>query len=595
MNAKHRGFHILRLILLVFLALIFTGTVISEGKEKIFPLSKMKPGLTGYGYTVFQGLKIEKFKVKVLALTQDEKQPGSLILVRLSGDALEKNGGLSAGMSGSPVYISGKLAGAISYGFENADPFLAMVTPIEEMLKLMDAQRGGAHLGALTGTDIPLFLGAPALVSGMGRRGYELVKRSLKGYGLQAVSAPSLNYPNVNLAKVALEPGSAIGVQMIGGDYQLAAIGTVTMIDPQSGNFLAFGHSFTNRGTVDYLAVACYIFQTVKSPAISFKLGAPLKTVGRICQDRQTGILGRLDETPELIGVSVKVEDQERRLKRQSSFQVIADEQLYPDLIVAGVTDAIDQTLNRLGTGTAKVGLRITLGAPLGATGAPLGATGAPPGAAAESLPVISRENLFFGKDIAADCLEDLQKILNILAANEYAAVSIRSIEVDITVQPEQITARILKLSGARAKVKRGETVTVTVTAHSYRGNDFSVPFEVKLPADLEPGKLTFTVRGGFRGETGEEDAGQSKRASVMLNSYSQDKKSLQSMLSDYENTPKNNEFVLEYQPITSVRTTEDNGAKGIESAKPKPVQLKAAAGYFILGEAQLTIEVIQE
>ncbi|HEX3044932.1 MAG TPA: SpoIVB peptidase S55 domain-containing protein [Bacillota bacterium] len=600
MDNNHRGFHIFKLILVGLLVMILAGAVISEGKEKYFPLSKIKPGLSGYGYTVFQGLKIEKFFVKVLAVTENEKQPGRLILVRLSGNALEQNGGLSAGMSGSPVYIGGKLAGAVSYGFENADPYLAMVTPIEDMLKLMDDGESAKGEDA-TGHDISPSMGTPVLVSGMGPRGYEMVRRSLESYGLQAMAAPSLNYPNLNLKKVALEPGSAIGAQMVMGDYQMAAIGTVTMIDSQTGSFLAFGHPFSNRGTVDYLAVAYYIFQTVKSPVMSFKMGAPIKTVGRVIQDRQTGIVGRLGETPNLIEVAVNVQDQERRLERNSSFQVITDEQLYRDLVIAGVTDAVDQTINRLGTGTATVGLRVNLGAPLGGTSPSSGAQGA----TLSVGPVISRENLFFGKDIAADCVGDLQSLLDILAFNEYSTVPVRSVELDIKVKPEQVTARILKLSGAPAKVKPGETITVTVTAHSYRGADFTVPFEVKLPANLEPGKLTLTVRGGSRSGSVEGDAGQQKRTGATPDYVSSGKNSLDTLLSDYLNAPKNNEFVLEYQPLIGTRSPEDSsatlsgganpisGLKETETAKPKPVQLKAGAGYYILGEAQLTLEVI--
>jgi SpoIVB peptidase S55. len=158
--------------------MIFMAPV-SQGAERILPLDKVQPGMNGYGYTVFSGTKVEKFKVKVIA-TVDSSSFGKdkLILVRLSGKALEENGGLSAGMSGSPVYFRNRLAGAISYGFENADPFLALVTPIDSMLKMLDDTEKTAYLRNYSLKPIPV--ATPLMISGMKQRSFELVSRLLE-------------------------------------------------------------------------------------------------------------------------------------------------------------------------------------------------------------------------------------------------------------------------------------------------------------------------------------------------------------------------------------------------------------------------------
>jgi hypothetical protein len=549
-----------RLLICVFLIITFSR--VSWGKEIFFPLDRIKPGMTGEGYSVFLGTKIEKFSVKVLATVKGNLEQGDLILVRISGGPLQESGGLAAGMSGSPVYISRKLAGAISYGFENADSSLALVTPITSMLNLMDkgAKVSCRPLGSLK----PVPVVTPVTITGMGRRGYELLRQALEPYGLKVT--PSANYKGNNLkAGVAsLQPGGAVSVQMVLGDYQVSAIGTVTFINDKT--FLAFGHPFTNKGNVNYPACRAYILQTVKSPIMSFKIGVPLTPVGRIEQDRQAGILGKIGEKFDLIPVVARVKDLDRNQTCESRFQVINNEQMYHDLIISGVTDTIDRAINRIGSGTAKVTIQIKTG---------------------EREAPICRENLFYGKDIAVSCLKDLQDALDILAFNEFCPISIQSIDVNIEIQNKQDTARIQKIDWKRTTVKPGDSVQVDIQVHTFRGESFTVPFEVKLPDNIEPGKLTLTARGGSKGLPGAEEGNRKKENHIEdYNSV----KSFADLLENYLTAPKNNEIVLEYYPPAKQKSDDVN----IGDAKDqKPVQLKQNTNYHLTGEAQLTVDVV--
>lgn len=548
---------------LMILTLAFTGSI--QGSSGIFPLAKVKPGLTGYGYTVFNGTKIDKFTVKVIAVMDSGSRHNRLILVKLGGRLLEQNGGLSAGMSGSPVYFQGKLAGAVSYGFENADPFLAFITPIETMMNLMK-NTASVKLQPFpyqNSTLKPVPVTTPVLISGMGQRGYELVKQSLQDCGLTAVYSPAYGgVGNITNLKAMVRPGSAISVQLITGDYQAAALGTVTFMD--SRKFLAFGHSFTNKGTVNYLALSAFVYHTVKSPVMSFKLGAPLQPIGRITEDRTAGILGELGEAPDLISVTASVKDGDRNKNRNCSFAVINNEQAARDLIIFGVTDAIDQTIDRVGGGTATVSFTIET----------------------EEQTLISRQNLFYGKDIAADCMKDLKKALELITTNEYAAVRLKSIRAEVEVNSEQTTARITGLTCERAKVKPGETLLVKAKLHTYRGIDLTVPFTVKLPEHYPPGKLNLVIQSGSRnfadGETG-------SLKSDSKNEY-QNAGSLTGLLTKFSDSPKNNELVLEYYPPNSPKSEEQNHSRKDEPLKP--VKIRSLTGYFIQGEAQLTLEV---
>ena len=529
------------------------------------PLENVKPGMTGEGYSVFLGTKIQRFNVKILSIVDGNSGHDKLILVRLTGKPLTASGGLAAGMSGSPVYIGQKLIGAISYGFENADNFLALVTPIERMLKLYPPGEPITALSQLPIKPIPL---TPVLISGMGNRSFEMVSKALEPYGLRAISVPqSLGGSLPKGDTSSLQPGSAIAVQMVSGDYQVSAIGTVTLID--HNNFLAFGHAFTNKGKVDFAAYQAYIFHTVKSPVMSFKIGAPLKPIGRITQDRQAGILGRIGESPNLLPVLVKVDDLDAKTSRECHFQVSNNEQIYRDLITAGVTDAIDQTIDRVGSGTARVVIKISV---------------------AERNEPLVYENLFYGKDIAVSCLKDLRNILDLLAGNELNALNLRELEIGVEIQNNQATARIIKLEPERLSLKPGETLKLNLLVRAYRGESFRVPFEVKLPDNIAPGKLVITARGGFKTANGTEDESHKKNDALIIDYKDVD--SLNDLIIEIGKAPKNNELVLEYTIYNDPkRLGSTNDAAEDEG---KPVELKAATKYVILGEDQATIEIVQ-
>ncbi len=542
--------------------LILSISPLSLAKEQFFRLEKVEPGQKGKGYSVFSGTKIESFDVQVLAVVEGDVGREKLILVKLSGERLEESGGLAAGMSGSPVYIKDRLVGAISYGFENADSFLALVTPIESMLKLLPTPEKAAYYG---GKPLIIEKGhlkpvvSPVIVSGMGRRGFDTLKAALEAYHFKPVfffnSKKNKEYPGF----VTLKPGSAVAVQMVSGDYQVSAIGTVTMVE--GDNFLAFGHSFTNKGKVDYLAYQAEILHTIKSPVMSFKIGLPLQRSGRIVEDRQDGILGRFGEFPNLIPVTVIVKDIDRNISRTSSFQVIDNEQMYKDLIISGVTDAIDQTIDRVGSGTALVKIQVEL---------------------SNDNRQLTRENLFYGKDIAVSCLQDLRALLGLLTTNEFSPVVLKSVTVSIDIQEKQNTARIIRVETDQPKAKPGDRVKLNAKIRAYRGQELSVPFEIKLPANIGSGKLTITTRGSSKfileSETGERKKEETK-------SSLKEAGSLGELLNDFLNETKNNQVVMEYQL---------NENPGADKKVLKDIKLKSDTLYCIYGDARFDLEIEQ-
>jgi len=544
---------------LILLMIAVMGMPVMAAKDEFFPLDKIKPGLSGVGYTVFQGTKIESFNVKVIGLVPAGYGDNQLILVRLSGKRLEENGGLAAGMSGSPVYFKGKLAGAISFGFQNADPLLAMVTPIESMLRLLDWQRvAESRIYQSCHGIVPI--ATPVIVSGMGRRGYEMASRVLEAQYLKPVFSPGAAGRPEMSRTVPVKPGSAIAVQLVSGDYQVSAIGTVTWTG--KNQFLAFGHPFMNKGTVGYNAYQAQVLQTVQSRVMSFKMGTALYPVGKIIQDRNAGIAGILGERQPMIEVEVAVRDRDRKLSRTSRFQVIDDELLYPGLIVSGITSAIDHALDRVGEGTAHVKVQL------------------------ETLPgteAIVRNNIFYSKDVAVSCLKDIADVLDMVAGNEFAKVQLKSIRVDVDIEKVQTTARVIKLETATKKVKPGDTVHIEAVLHSFRGETFKIPLQLTIPETSQSGKLLLAIHGGAENVLFEEKEGSRKKDPSKFD-YGQIH-SWEELVAEYLKKPTNNQLVLEYFPLTSEESEADE-------AEVEPERVTADTPYYILGEAQLILEV---
>ena len=166
---KFKGF-ILGLLLCCYTCVAFANV-------PLMPIQDLKPGMQGIGKTVIQGDTIEEFNVEVLGVSGSEAA-GYSILVRLYGDLIEKTGGVAKGMSGSPVYIDGRLVGAVAFGRAFNDPHYCFLTPIHNMLKLLDtpASRSGDWLPKSTGL----------LAGGFTPMGMEYLQERLQGLGLEA-------------------------------------------------------------------------------------------------------------------------------------------------------------------------------------------------------------------------------------------------------------------------------------------------------------------------------------------------------------------------------------------------------------------------
>lgn len=433
----------------------------------IITAEELQPGMRGIAKTVIQGATIETFDVEVLGVTGSGSE-GRNILVKASGDVIDRAGGIAQGMSGSPVYIDGRLAGAVAYGRSFSDPAYCFLTPIEDMLKMFEPTEPRPSVFLPKNT--------PLMAAGFSEAGLAYLQEKLSPLSLQAVAAPA---GSSGLNDVVLEPGSSVGVELIRGDVSLGAIGTVTWTD-EEGRILAFGHPFLQRGAVDYFMTNAWIFASIPNMESAYKIGVLGKTMGNVKQDRYSGVGGQLGGLPKIIPVFVAVTDVDRGINKSAAVQLVTDELLVSPLVDAVTYNTVSKAIDRTGGGTARVSFRIT------ARGDKSGEI------------VVSRENMFYAPANLAQTLNaELLYATEMLMKNKFEKVTIFDVNVNVEAGSSVDVAEISKARLLTREVKPGEKALIEIEFQPYRGEPFKRTFTFKVPEGTKPGPLPIMVRGG--------------------------------------------------------------------------------------------------
>lgn len=526
--------------------------------------NEVRPGQKGVGYTVVSGTEVKSFRVEIIGLLRSEGGERSFILVKVSGSIFRESKGIAAGMSGSPVFVSGRLVGAISYAFDRSDPQYGLVTPIEEMLRLWERESSPQKVALAPSPLLPagarsaVPIATPLLVSGNRIPTY---LTSLEGRLGMKIIAAGETFGSRKETAPPLRPGSAIAAVFALGDYSAVAIGTVTWVDGR--RFLAFGHPVANRGAVDYPATGAYIHRVIANLEMPFKIGVPLSQVGRFVQDRGAGAGGFMGETADTIPVEAVVEDGASGERKTFRTTIVREPALFRPLALAALLEAIDRTLDEYTPGTAQVTLSIRaegLGAPL------------------------VRKNLFYSdKDIAAEALAEVGEAIDLVVGNDFQELKIAAVGIEVLYTPASLVAKVVKARAERERVRPGERIRVEVELRPFRRPAIAVPFVIDLPEDLTPGRLVLTIRGGYsppRKEEGEEGEG----AGGFLGFFQTTTPgSLAEEIEAFTGRPRNNDLVLEYLPFAQ---------EGEAVVEVKPVVLVQSCDYVIKGSTQLILEV---
>lgn len=460
----------------VFLGLTFLSAGALAAAD-IFPLSQVKPGLKGKGRTVLQGAAAMEFDVEILGVLRNVQPKRSIILARLSGLGLDTTG-VIGGMSGSPVYIDGKLVGAVAYGFQFSKEPITGLTPIEEMMAIektpvpaaSSSQRRPPLTSGLTHYDLlELYsselksraglaapgqalapLAVPLVFNGFTPWVFDRARDFFKPLGFEPVLGGTGSLSQVNLtqppALESLKEGDAVGVQLIGGDLDLSAVGTVTSVN--GNRILAFGHPVYNLGAVEYAMTRAEVIAVMPSLESSFKLAAAGPVIGSFIQDRTSGVLGETGRIPRMVPVNLNL-TLSPTVSREFKLKVVADKFLTPALLNLAVSTLVTSEQRSYGNLSLDFDGTVYLDDGLS----------------------VRLEDLFSGNyDGAATSLSGLvAAVVYYLTNNEFRDVGLFRIDLNVRAVEEARFCALEKVLLDKYEVSPGEQVQVKVYYRTFR------------------------------------------------------------------------------------------------------------------------------
>ncbi len=484
----------------------------AEGDDNFMSVDEIRRGMKGKGKTVFQGTKIEEFDVEILGVMKNWRAKGDLILARLSGGPLplEKTG-LIAGMSGSPIYIDGKLIGAVAYGWSFAKEPIAGITPITEMIDVLERGLDGGYEASGIGLmgkpgegDSQLSIsedmvwrhtglrgirlepvGTPLVLSGFDVRAIDAMEDELSTFGfvtLQGGGGSAEEYGDI-----VFEPGAALGIQFVRGDLSATGIGTLTYRD--GDKVLGFGHPAFLTGITDIPMTGAYIHDVISSQSHSFKIGGAAGLLGSVRQDRSPGIGGIIGEIPDMVPVTVVIGSDEY------SFEVIRRRDFGPFFVRYSLFSSVMSAEKLFGDATVKVKSKVQL----------------------EGHPDLELENVYSGSGSLfrysrsgslLGTIYEISQPLFLLAKNDFERVNLKGVEFEIDVEEKIQSAKIEKISADKEIFKPGDEVDVSVILKPNLDKRFEVKGSLKIPEWVLDGRLTLLA-----GDAGSSQSAEIKRA----------------------------------------------------------------------------------
>ena len=521
------------------------------------PVDDLRPGMQGIGKTVISGDKIEDFNVEILGVNGTVTS-GESIFVRLSGDVIDKTGGVIHGMSGSPVYVDGRLVGAIAFGRAFDDAHYCFLTPIHQMLDLVDEVHYPSDW---------LPKGTALSAGGFTDEGFEYLQKRLAKYDLQAV-------PGGSGAAVSsdFQAGSSVGVSLMNGDLSLGAIGTVTWVD-DAGNLLAFGHPFLKRGMAQFFMNKVWILGTVPNQNSGYKVGNLGDVAGTVNQDRAAGVCGKVGDPPKSVPVVVNISDFDRGNYQSLNMRIVEDQLLLPELVDAAVYNSLSKATNRAGGGTAALKFTVEAKTPKG------------------ERYKVNRENMFFGVSKLLKNIDDeMLNSLDVLMWNKFDKLDVERIVVDAKITEDLRVAEVKEVSVPKRPYRGGDTVPVIVTLKPYRGPDVKRVIDFKIP-EKHKGKLTVCVRGGSSLLWLERLLKKNQDEQLPLQSK-ESKQALKDYVEHLNTGDKNNELIIDVggKNLSVLAKKNEAGLAGL--LQGTPAKVKQAYDFIVMGEIELSFDV---
>ena len=465
--------------------------------ERYIGLDEIEPGMQAYCLTVFTGTEVEKFEFEVVSVIYNFEPDRDAILVK-GTDERFIHAGVVAGCSGSPVYIDGRIAGALALGWSFSKDPLYGVTPIKEMLEVgtgsSDLQKNRMRLSLDLSGPLDLarlekqiisslqqrrglassanLLPAPVIISGIGESANGEFNNLLGPLGLMTVAGLSGGSSEED-EQAELVPGACLAVPLVDGDIKVAVIGTVTeVID---GQVYGFGHHFLGYGAIDLPMAVGKVHTVVANTQRSFKLVSPVKTVGSLNFDEAAAIRGTIGKAAEMIPMTIEVARYNDPEPKSYKCSVANNQLLTPLLLRASLYGAVLQRGNLPPEHTLRYRTIIEL----------------------VDADTISYENISSNTGIS-ELLTETMAPVALLMNNPFKPVKVKSIRCEVQELDEVLLAGIRSINLSDNTIEQGGQFSVNVFVESIRGPKKRYTFDLTVPEDLKPGEYDILITGGY-------------------------------------------------------------------------------------------------
>lgn len=515
-----------RLVKLLHVALViavFSGLAIAQEPARdanlkdfnIFPVEDLRPGMKGTALTVFSGTEPAEFVVEIMGVLPGFPGPRqSAIIARLSGPNIAKTS-VFGGMSGSPVYIDNRLVGAIAFAFPFSKEPIAGITPIKQMIDMFEKGSGQARrpkepravsFAELAATEwkanfpkpavsstsliaqvsagspmLPLLgqqmvpIATPVVFGGISQESLSLFAPQLIANGLLPVSGAGGSAAITPLGKATektLTPGTSVSVQLVRGDYSIAASGTVTLRDRDQ--IYAFGHPFLSLGAADMPMSESAVVTVISSLHNSFKLSVPGTMMGSISQDRAAGVFGRLGQVPKMIPVKINLRTSRDRSETYS-YEIANDAFLTPLLLNITVFNTISSSERVLGESTISIKGAINV----------------------KGQDPIELDRRFSAANSPILAAGSVAAPISSLLASGFDDVQIEGVTLDISSTDTKYAGTLERIALNKTEARRGERIEIQAHVRTESGKQFVQRIPVQIPEDATPGQLLVFVGDG--------------------------------------------------------------------------------------------------
>jgi hypothetical protein len=495
------------------LLILFLSSFCWAQQAEFFPLAEVKPGLKGIGKTIFKGIVIEEFNVEILGVIEKIRPRRNLILARLSGTKIERTG-VFAGMSGSPVYIEGKLLGAVAFAFPFSKEPITGITPIQEMVRVFQGEAKPARswspqtnlknrlqafgLGRefdtppklpsmavdlvntkLQGTLEPI--AAPLSLTGVEPRASNKFHSDFKKLGLVPISG--ITSVGTDFERAPVMPGSTIIAHLVTGDLEVSAAGTITSID--GDRIYAFGHPFLGLGFTSMPMSSGSVITVIPSIFSSQKITAVHDPIGSIRQDRDTGILGLRGEKPDMVPISLRLVTS-RSVLRQLNFQIVQGALLSPLLANFAVFNSIVSSERGAGPQAFRVEVIISV----------------------KGYPQVR-----YSRNVSnpANAARVVGGLLDLLLNSGFDDMLFEEVDVRIQSVEEQLKATLEQVWVDRKEISPGDKVNFKMILRQNGGTTIEQDYSLPIPEDMTTGPVYVAIGEGISlaNSDADKDSGQ--------------------------------------------------------------------------------------